>query len=148
MEERRRWCFRTRLFWCRTREIRGKTQAISAFLPKRLPRGTAASAYKIARFCLVPYIRVEDLLLDDDPPQIHIIHAKRGADRYVLILPPLADELRTHLRGRQTLWVERLASKDSCAHPPCCDGPDGWPPCPSLRWRGHPRFLKFSVGRQ
>ena len=61
-------------------------------------------------FCLVPYIRVEDLLVDDDPPQIHIIHAKRGADRYVLILPALADQLRTHLRGRQTLWAERLAS--------------------------------------
>jgi integrase/recombinase XerD len=29
------------------------------------------------------HIRVEDLLLDDDPPQIHIVHAKRGADRYV-----------------------------------------------------------------
>jgi integrase len=35
------------------------------------------------------HIRVEDLLLDGDPPQIHIIHAKRGADRYVPILPAL-----------------------------------------------------------
>lgn len=48
------------------------------------------------------HIRVEDLLLDGDPPQIHLTHAKRGADRYVPILPPLADELRTHLQGRQT----------------------------------------------
>jgi integrase/recombinase XerD len=48
------------------------------------------------------HIRVEDLLLDGDPPQIHMVHAKRGADRYVPILPALADELRTHLHGRQT----------------------------------------------
>ena len=49
------------------------------------------------------HIRVEDLLLDGDPPQIHIIHAKRGSDRYAPILPAaLADELRTHLQGRQT----------------------------------------------
>ncbi|MGC1951104.1 MAG: tyrosine-type recombinase/integrase [Gammaproteobacteria bacterium] len=48
------------------------------------------------------HIRVEDLLLEGDPPQIHLTHAKRGADRYVPILPALADELRTHLQGRQT----------------------------------------------
>jgi integrase/recombinase XerD len=48
------------------------------------------------------HIRVEDLLLEGDSPQIHITHAKRGADRYVPILPALADELRTHLQGRQT----------------------------------------------
>jgi len=47
------------------------------------------------------HVRVEELLLDGDPPQIHITHAKRQADRYVPILPTLADELRTHLRGRQ-----------------------------------------------
>jgi integrase/recombinase XerD len=47
------------------------------------------------------HLRVEDLLLDGDPPQIHIAHAKRQADRYVPILPALADELRTHLQGRQ-----------------------------------------------
>ena len=47
------------------------------------------------------HVRVEDLLLDDDPSQIHITHAKRQADRYVPILPALADELRTHLQGRQ-----------------------------------------------
>ena len=52
------------------------------------------------------HVRVEDLLLDGDPPQIHITHAKRQADRYVPILPALADELRTHLQGRQQgfLW--------------------------------------------
>ena len=47
------------------------------------------------------HIRIQDLLLDGDPPQIHITKAKRQADRYVPILPALADELRTHLNGRQ-----------------------------------------------
>ena len=55
-----------------------------------------------ARVAEFVHLRVEDLLLDGDPPQIHITHAKRGADRYVPILPALADELRTHLHGRQT----------------------------------------------
>jgi integrase/recombinase XerD len=54
-----------------------------------------------ARVSEFVHIRVEDLLLDGDPPQIHIVHAKRGADRYVPALPALADELRTHLQGRQ-----------------------------------------------
>jgi integrase/recombinase XerD len=40
--------------------------------------------------------------MDEGPPQIHIIHSKRGTDRYVPILPALADELRTHFHGRQT----------------------------------------------
>ena len=44
---------------------------------------------------------VVDRLLGGDPPQIHITHAKRQADRYVPILPELADELCTHLQGRQ-----------------------------------------------
>jgi integrase/recombinase XerD len=48
------------------------------------------------------HIRVEDLLLEGNPPQLRLIHAKRGADRYVPILPALADELRTHLQGRHT----------------------------------------------
>jgi len=47
------------------------------------------------------HIRVEDLLLDGDPPQMHIIHAKRGADRYVPTLPALADELRTPRRSER-----------------------------------------------
>jgi integrase/recombinase XerD len=57
------------------------------------------SGARVAEFV---HIRIEDLLLDGDPPQMHIIHAKRRADRYVPILPALADELRTHLQGRQT----------------------------------------------
>jgi Phage integrase family len=42
--------------------------------------------------------------LSDQVPAftIHITDAKRGADRYVPILPALADELRTQLQGRQT----------------------------------------------
>ena len=48
------------------------------------------------------HIRVEDLLLDADPPQIHVMFAKRQADRYVPILPALGDELRTHLNGRSS----------------------------------------------
>jgi len=47
------------------------------------------------------HVRVEDLYLDSDLPQIHITRAKRQADRYVPILPTLADELRTHLQGRR-----------------------------------------------
>jgi integrase/recombinase XerD len=47
------------------------------------------------------HIKVEDLHLDSDPPQIHITRAKREADRYVPILPALGQELRTHLQGRQ-----------------------------------------------
>jgi integrase/recombinase XerD len=57
------------------------------------------SGARVAEFV---HIRVEDLLLDSNPPQSHITHAKREADRYVPILPALADELRTHLQGRQT----------------------------------------------
>jgi integrase/recombinase XerD len=48
------------------------------------------------------HISLEDLLLDGDPPQIHILHTKRQSDRYVPIIPTLADELRTHLQGRHT----------------------------------------------
>jgi integrase/recombinase XerD len=48
------------------------------------------------------HIGVEDLLLGGDPPQIHITWAKRQADRYVPIMPALADELRTHLNGRSS----------------------------------------------
>jgi integrase/recombinase XerD len=47
------------------------------------------------------HIRVEDLHLDDDPPRIHLAHAKGHADRSVPILPALAQELRTHLQGRR-----------------------------------------------
>jgi integrase/recombinase XerD len=47
------------------------------------------------------HIRVEDLHLDDESPQIHLTHAKRQACRYVPVLPALAQELRTHLQGRR-----------------------------------------------
>jgi integrase/recombinase XerD len=46
-------------------------------------------------------VRVEDLHLDSDPPQMHLRHAKAGASRYVPILSSLAQELRTHLHGRR-----------------------------------------------
>jgi len=46
-------------------------------------------------------VRIEDLHFDSDPPQIHLVHAKGGASRYVPILPSLAQELRTHLQGRR-----------------------------------------------
>ena len=50
-------------------------------------------------------ICVEDLFLDGDPPQIHLTHAKGHADRYVPILPALAQELRTHLQSRRRGWL-------------------------------------------
>jgi integrase/recombinase XerD len=47
------------------------------------------------------HIRIEDLYLDSDPPQIHLTHSKGQAQRHVPILPALAQELRTHLQGRR-----------------------------------------------
>lgn len=47
------------------------------------------------------HIRVEDLHLDSDPPQIHLLHCKKESNRYIPILPALAQELRTHLDGRR-----------------------------------------------
>jgi integrase/recombinase XerD len=46
-------------------------------------------------------VRTDDLYLDSDAPQIHLVHTKSGASRYVPILPSLAQELRTHLEGRR-----------------------------------------------
>jgi integrase/recombinase XerD len=46
-------------------------------------------------------VRIEDLHLDSDPPQIRLVHAKAGASRHVPILPSLAQELRTHLQARR-----------------------------------------------
>jgi integrase/recombinase XerD len=46
------------------------------------------------------HVKVTDLHLDSDPPQIHIRRAKRESDRYVPILPALGQELCTHLQGR------------------------------------------------
>src|SRR3712207_8623332 len=54
-----------------------------------------------ARVTELVHLRVEDLRLDGDSPQIHLTHAKRQADRYVPILPALAQELRTHLRSEE-----------------------------------------------
>jgi integrase/recombinase XerD len=54
-----------------------------------------------ARVSEFVHIRVEDLHLDDDPPRVHLTHAKGQASRHVPILPALAQELRTHLQGRR-----------------------------------------------
>jgi integrase/recombinase XerD len=78
------------------------------------------------------HIRVENLHLDSVPPQIHLTHAKGQANRYVPILPALAHELRTHLRGRRqgylfesdrhTRYAVRRGGGDHQARPPptCC----------------------------
>lgn len=50
-------------------------------------------------------IRVMDLHLALDPPQVYIAHARGGSDGYVPILPTLAQELRTHLGGRRTGYL-------------------------------------------
>jgi integrase/recombinase XerD len=54
-----------------------------------------------ARVSEFVHIRVEDLHLDDDPPRVHLAHAKGQANRSVPILPVLAQELCTHLQGRR-----------------------------------------------
>lgn len=48
------------------------------------------------------HIQVEELHLDCDPPQIYLSHCKKESNRYVPILPALAQELRTHLNGRRS----------------------------------------------
>jgi integrase/recombinase XerD len=58
--------------------------------------------YTGARVAEFIQIRVEDLHLDDDPPQIRIRHAKRQSTRFVPILPGLAQDIRTHLNGRRS----------------------------------------------
>jgi integrase/recombinase XerD len=50
-------------------------------------------------------IRVVDLRLDLEPPQVYLAIAKGGSDGYVPILPALAQELRTHLSGRKALYL-------------------------------------------
>ncbi len=47
------------------------------------------------------HIGVEDLLLDSDPPQIHIVHAKRMSDRYVPIMQALGDNYVRALGGKR-----------------------------------------------
>src|SRR3954451_3584779 len=54
-----------------------------------------------ARVSEFVHIRVEDLHMDNDPPRIHLTHAKGQADRHVPILPALGHELRTPLQGRR-----------------------------------------------
>jgi len=61
--------------------------------------------YTGARVSEFVQLRVEDLHLALAPPQIYIGHAKGGSDGYVPILPALAQELRTHLNGRQRGFV-------------------------------------------
>ncbi|GAA5515069.1 tyrosine recombinase XerC [Deinococcus carri] len=61
--------------------------------------------YTGARVSEFVNIRVTDLHLALEPPQVHIVHAKGGSDGYVPILPALAQELRTHLAGRHTRYV-------------------------------------------
>lgn len=51
------------------------------------------------------HIRVPDLHLSLEPPQIYIAHAKGGSDGYVPILPTLAQELRTHLGERKNGYL-------------------------------------------
>ena len=46
------------------------------------------------------HIQVNDLHLDADP-QLYISHGKKESNRYVPVLPALAQELRTHLNGRR-----------------------------------------------
>lgn len=61
--------------------------------------------YTGARVSEFVQIRVEDLHLALDPPQVYIANAKGGSDGYVPILPALAQELRTHLDGRRNGYV-------------------------------------------
>ena len=61
--------------------------------------------YTGARVSEFVQIRIEDLHLALEPPQIYIANAKGGSDGYVPILPALAQELRTHLNGRRSGYV-------------------------------------------
>src|SRR5258708_37310076 len=70
-------------------------QAVVNFAAQRFQAHVIAQERGLQRFAP---LAERLLLLDGDPPQIHIVHAKGGADRYVSVL---AHELRTHLQGRQ-----------------------------------------------
>lgn len=61
--------------------------------------------YTGARVSEFVQLRVADLHLALDPPQVYIGNAKGGSDGYVPILPTLAQELRTHLGGRRNGYV-------------------------------------------
>ena len=91
------------------------------------------------------HIRVEDLLVEGDLPQIHLTHANRGAARYVPILPALADELRTHLQGRQRGCLcesnrqTRYAARTGQAIVTTCAHPAG------ITQRVYPHLLRHSI---
>ena len=57
--------------------------------------------YNGARVNELVHIRVGDLHLDLEPPQIYLAVTKGGSDGFVPILPALAQELRTFLAGRR-----------------------------------------------
>jgi len=61
--------------------------------------------YTGARVSELVNIKVEDLRLDLEPPQIYLAVAKGGSDGYVPILPNLSQELRTHLSGRKAGYL-------------------------------------------
>src|ERR1700744_48967 len=61
--------------------------------------------YTGARVSEFVQLRVEDLHLTLDLPQIYIANAKGGSDGFVPILPSLAQELRTHLNGRRAGYI-------------------------------------------
>lgn len=50
-------------------------------------------------------IKVNDLHLELEPPQVYLAVAKGQSDGFVPILPVLAQELRTHLTGRTTTYL-------------------------------------------
>ncbi len=57
--------------------------------------------YTGARVAEFIHIRVDDLHLQDNPPQVHVAEPKRQSTRYVPVPPSLAHELRTHLGPRR-----------------------------------------------
>lgn len=57
--------------------------------------------YMGVRVSELTQVRVEDVYFALDPPQVRFTHAKKGSDRFVPILPSLAQELRTHLVARR-----------------------------------------------
>jgi integrase/recombinase XerD len=91
------------------------------------------------------HIRVEDLHLDDDPPRVHLAHAKGHADRSVPILPALAQELRTHLQGRTQGYLfesnrhTRYAVRTVQTMVRCCARAAG------ITRRVHPHLLRHSI---